>query len=93
MKRTTTGDPREQEEVALPWWSVLSRSVMSDSLWPHGPPASSIRGASPGKTTGVGCHAFLQEIFPNPGRERYKDEESKATGLDWEQLSNWPLFT
>ena len=28
------------------------------------PPGSSVQGDSPGKNTGVGCHAFLQEIFP-----------------------------
>ena len=35
------------------------------------PPGSSVRGDSPGKNTGVGCHALLQGIFPtqrsNPG--------------------------
>ena len=31
------------------------------------PPGSSVHGDSPGKNTGVGCHAFLQEIFPNQG--------------------------
>ena len=35
------------------------------------PPGSSVHGASPGKNTGVGCHALLQRIFPiqrsNPG--------------------------
>ena len=35
------------------------------------PPGSSVRGDSPGKDTGVGCHALLQGIFPtqrsNPG--------------------------
>ena len=42
---------------------VLSHSVVSDSLCPHG--------NSSGKNTGVGCHALLQGIFPiqgsNPG--------------------------
>ena len=48
-------------------WSE-SRSVMSDSLWPHGlyNPWN-----SPGQNTGVGSHSFLQGIFPtqesNPG--------------------------
>ena len=43
------------------------------SLRPHGlsPPGSSVHGDSPGKNTGVGCHALLQGIFltqgPNPG--------------------------
>ena len=35
------------------------------------PPISSVHGDSPGKNTGVGCHALLQGIFPvqgwNPG--------------------------
>ena len=28
------------------------------------PQGSSVHGDSPGKNTGVGCHALLQEIFP-----------------------------
>ena len=35
------------------------------------PPGTSVHGDSPGHSTGVGCHALLQEIFPiqgsNPG--------------------------
>ena len=30
-------------------------------------PGSSVHGDSPGKNTGVGCHAFLQGIFPTQG--------------------------
>ena len=37
----------------------------------HSPPGSSVNGDSPGKNTGVGCHALLQGICPtlglNPG--------------------------
>ena len=53
--------------------AMLSCSVMSNSLWPHGcsPPGSSVHGNSPGKNTGVSCHALLWGIFPtqrlNPG--------------------------
>ena len=40
------------------------------------PPGFSAHGDSPGMNTGVGCHAFLQEIFPtrasNPGLPRYR---------------------
>ena len=40
----------------------------------YNPPGSSVLGDSPGKNTGVGCHAFLQQIFPaqglNPGLSR-----------------------
>ena len=31
------------------------------------PPCSSVQGDSPGKSTGVGCHALLQGIFPTQG--------------------------
>ena len=31
------------------------------------PPGSSIHGDSPVKSTGVGCHALLQRIFPTQG--------------------------
>ena len=31
------------------------------------PPGSSVHRDSPGKNTGVGCHALLQEIFPTQG--------------------------
>ena len=53
--------------------TMLSSSVVSDSLWPIdcNPPGSSVYGDSLGKNTGVGCHALLQGIFPiqgsNPG--------------------------
>jgi len=31
------------------------------------PPGSSVHGGSPGKSTGVDCHALLQRIFPTQG--------------------------
>ena len=48
---------------------LLSRSVMSDSLWPHElwPARLLCPWDSPGKNTGVGCHAPLQGIFPTQG--------------------------
>ena len=49
---------------------VLSRSVVSDSLGPHGlhsPPASSVHGDSPGRNPEVGCCVLLQGIFPTQG--------------------------
>ena len=44
-------------------------SVMSDSLQSMdcNLPGSSVHGDSPGKNTGVGCHALLQGIFPTQG--------------------------
>ena len=60
--------------------SLLSRSALVNlSLWgtflaPLSDPmdcslpgSSSVHGNSPGKNTGVGCHAFLQGIFPTQG--------------------------
>ena len=41
-----------------------SRSVVSDSLWPHGPYSL---WNSPGQNTGVGSLSFLQGIFPSQG--------------------------
>ena len=49
---------------------VLSRSVMSDSLRPHGLQPVRLLFCpwdSPGKNTEVGCHALLQRIFPTQG--------------------------
>ena len=44
-------------------------SVLSDSLQPHGlqPARLLCPWDSPGKNTGVGCHALLQGIFPTQG--------------------------
>ena len=47
----------------------VSRSVMPDSLRPHGlqPAELPCPWDSPGKNTGVGCHFLLQGIFPTQG--------------------------
>ena len=46
-----------------------SHSVVSDSLRPHGLQPTRILSPwdFPGKNTGVGCHFFLQGIFPTQG--------------------------
>ena len=46
---------------------------MSDSVQPYGlwPARLLCPWDSPGKTTEEGCHALLQEIFPNPGISPY----------------------
>ena len=41
-----------------------SAAFVSDSLKLDG---TSVHGDSPGKNTGVGCHALLQRIFPTQG--------------------------
>ena len=45
--------------------AVLSHSVVSTlgNVMDCSPPGSSVHGDSPGKNTGVGCHALLQGIF------------------------------
>ena len=52
-----------------PTCAVLSHSVVSDSLRTPGlyPARLLCPWDSPGKNTGVGCHALLQGIFPTPG--------------------------
>ena len=44
-------------------------SVVSDSLWPHGPQPTRLLCPwdSPGKNTGVGCHFLLQGVFLTQG--------------------------
>ena len=67
-----------QVQLSNPHCAVLSSSVMSDCLWPHGlqPARLLCPWDSPGKNTGVGCHALLQGIFPsqglNPGLQHYR---------------------
>ena len=47
-----------------------SRSVVSNSLWPHGllPTRLLCPWDFPGNSTGVDCHFLLQGIFPTQGR-------------------------
>ena len=47
-----------------------------------GPPGSS--GDSPGKNTGVGCHAFLQGIFPTQGSNSSLAGGFFTTSTSWE---------
>ena len=50
-------------------------------------PGSSIHGNSPGKNTGVGCHALLQGIFLTQG----SNSQSAAT-IRWVgELTSWPV--
>ena len=45
---------------------MLSRVQLCDPM-DCSPPGSSVHRDFPGKNTGVGCHAFLQGIFPTQG--------------------------
>ena len=59
-------------EFWCPIFSV-SRSVLSDSFWPHGlqPARLLCPWKSRGKNTGVGGHFLLQGIFPTQGSNPY----------------------
>ena len=46
--------------------SLQSCSTLCDPM-DCSPPGSSVHGDSPGKNTGVGCHALLQGVFPTQG--------------------------
>ena len=46
----------------IKFWLMTLCNTMGCSL-----PGSSVHGDSPGKNTRVGCHAFLQGIFPTQG--------------------------
>ena len=50
------------------------------------PPGSSVHGDSPGKNTGVGCHALLQGIFPAQGRSSHIDGGFFTTESPGKQL-------
>ena len=66
----------------------------------HSPPGSSVHEDSPGKNTGVGCHALLpQGIFPtqglNPGLQYHRQilhHLSPAGTSDWRELENEAHF-
>ena len=38
------------------------------------PPGYSLHGDSPGKNTGMGCHALFQRIFPTQESSQMKDD-------------------
>ena len=69
------------------------------------PPGSSVPGDSPGKTTGMGCHALLHRIFPtqglNPGLPHHRwilywlSHQGSPRILEWvaypfSRGSSWP---
>ena len=57
--------------INLPWVCVHAKLLqpcptVCDPM-DCSPPVSSVHGDSPGKNTGVGCHALFQGIFPTQG--------------------------
>ena len=62
-------EPKKRISVTVPTLCVLVTQLYP-TLWDPmdcSSPGSSVRGNSPGKNTGVGCHALLQGIFPTQG--------------------------
>ena len=45
------------------------------------PPSSSVHEDSPGKNTGMGCHALLQGNLPNPGIKPRKPNDTEVGSL------------
>ena len=83
------GSSRQEHWSGLPFPSTMhesekwkwSRSVVSDSLWPHGPQPTRLLHPwdSLGKNIGVGCHCLLHvmalsEIKTNIQKREIKDE-------------------
>ena len=78
-------------------WSVHAKSLQScltlcDPMDCNLPGSSLCPWDSPGKNTGVGCHALLLGIFPNPGIELPSLKSPVlaggffTTGATWEQM-------
>ena len=61
----------------------VSRSVVSDSLWPHRRQLSRLLcpGNSPGSNTAVGCHSLLQGIFPTQGSNTLSQKTKAKPGF------------
>ena len=73
----------------------VSRTVMSDSLRPHGlqPTRLLCPWNFPGKNTGAGCHFLLQGIFPTQGSnlgllQKFEDN-SKENGKADSPIEKW----
>ena len=60
------------------------------------PPGSSVHGNSPGKNTGMGCHSFLQGIFPtqrsNPGLLQCRQILYCLSHLGSPRILEWVAF-
>ena len=66
LRETPSGGPLPRHGICM-HACVLSRFSHASSLWPYGPYPSRLLCPwdSPGKNTRVGCHVFLQGIFPS----------------------------
>ena len=67
LERLNEREREKREEGGSLSLSTNVRGNHSAVLSHCKPPGSSVCGDSPGKNTEVGCHAFFQGIFSNPG--------------------------
>ena len=64
MSKTVLNYAKKPKDEGM--WSLQLCLTLCDPMnWSL--PGSSVHGDSPGKNTGVGCHALLQGIFPTQG--------------------------
>ena len=68
-KEKTSSRTRLRYDTDMRIIALLSHSVVSDSLWPHGlqPARLLCPWDYPGNNSGVGCPALFQGIFPTQG--------------------------
>ena len=59
------GESDPYQQAVLCWVTQLCQTLCDPM--DCSPQGSSVHGDSPGKNTGVGCHALLQRIFPTQG--------------------------
>ena len=57
----------QSKQLVLCCVCLIAQSCLTLYNYICSPPNSSVLGNSPGKNTGVGCHALLQEICPTQG--------------------------
>ena len=80
--------------------ALLCPTLCNPMGW--GLPSSSVHGDSPGKNTGVGCHALLQGDLPNSGtKPRFpalqvdslpSEPPGKPSGFPWPPPKRTPAF-
>ena len=66
LKQTDSSSKNQTKNYPVLCLVIQSRPTLCDPM-DCSPPGSSVHGDSPGKNAGVGCHAFLQGIFPTQG--------------------------
>ena len=80
---------------------VAQSCLTIDDPMYYSPPGSSVHGDSPGKNTGVGCHAPLQGIFPtqrsNPDllhcrQILYSPSHQESPNWKISKLKNWQMI-